>query len=194
MKQLPILCTALFIIVSVASSGICRDRDWDSIPPRHNRIQVDPLSVLGGTVGGNYEYRVDRHHAIALEGYYTFPLFGSKGYVAGGMYRYYYKQNTFIGLFAKKGYQSSSLPSPERGDTTTYTFDLSYLSIGPDWGKSWYLLGRFPITVRAGIGLPIQSEFSWKDGTAYPANPELLETLFRISTILDAELTIGVSF
>lgn len=110
------------------------------------------------------------------------------------MYRYYYKQNTFWGLFAKSGFQSSKLPAPDRGDTATYTFDLSFITIGPNWGNSWYVANRFPITFRIGMGLPINNELSWKDGRAYPLSPQLMETILKAGSFFDLELTIGISF
>jgi hypothetical protein len=194
MKQLHPIITVLICILAIASSGLCRNRDWDSIPPRHHRIQLDPISLLGGTLGGSYEFRFNRHHALALEGFYTFPLLGTEGQIVSGMYRYYYKQNTFGGIFVKNGNQSSKLPAPDRGDTTTYTIDLSYLTIGPNWGKSWYIKKRFPITFRIGMGYPVKREISWKNGLEYPTSPRLFETIYSISLYLDSELTIGVSF
>ena len=164
------------------------------MPPRHNRIQLNPLGLLSGTVGGNYEFRFDRHHALAIEGFYTIPLFGSKGNGLGGIYRYYYKQNTFLGIFFRSGFLSSKLTSPVRGDTTTYTLDLSYTTIGPNWGKAWYFKKRFLICYRIGIGYPIKQELAWKNDLAYPESPKLIETLYGISACMDSELTIGISF
>lgn len=194
MKQLHAISYILICILTIASSGLCRDRDWDSVPPRHHRIQIDPLGLLGGSLGAHYEIRFNRHHALALEGYYTFPLLGSKGRIMGGMYRYYYKQNTFGGIFVKNGYLSSKLPSPERGDTTTYTYSIEFLTIGLNWGKSWYLKKRFPLTLRIGAGYPAINRFVWKNGIEYPEMPSLFENMARFSACLDSELSIGISF
>jgi hypothetical protein len=194
MKQLNKTGIIVLCILAISSSGLCRDRDWDSVPPRHHRIQVDPISFLTGSINANYEFRFNRHHALTLEGFYTIPILGNKSQVVAGMYRYYYKQNTFWGLFLKNGSLSSKLPSPQRGDTTTYTIDMSYMTLGPNWGKSWYLKKRFPITFRIGAGYPVKSEISWKNSLLYPTSPKLFETLFRVSTCLDTELSIGVSF
>jgi hypothetical protein len=180
-------------ILMTASTGLCRNRDWDSVPPRHHRIQIDPTGLLSGSIGGNYEFRFNRHHAAALEGYYTFPVLGSEGSSISGMYRYYYKQNTFGGIFIKNGSQSSQIPS-ERGDTSTYRINLSYIILGPNWGKSWYIKNRFPITFRFGMGYPVTSDVSWKNGLKYPTDPALIETIYSIASCLDLELTIGVSF
>jgi hypothetical protein len=184
----------MLTLTLIANDSYCRTKDWDSVPPRHNRIQLNPLGLLSGTVGGNYEFRFDRHHAFAIEGFYIIPLLTSKGHAFGGMYRYYYKQNTFFGLFFKKGLGSSKLPSPEQRDTTSYTLDFSYTTLGPNWGKAWYINNRFPISFRIGIGLPMQNEVSWKDESKYPWNPKLFETTTRISSLFDGEVTIGVSF
>jgi hypothetical protein len=193
MRQLRTIGYALICILTLASPGLSRDRDWDSVPPRHHRIQIDPISFLTGSLNAHYEFRFNRHHALAIEGFYTLPLLGVEGQVVGGMYRYYYKQNTFLGLFMNNGEVISKLP-PERGDTTTYTYSIEYLIIGPNWGKSWYLNNRFPLTLRIGAGYPAISRFAWKNGLKYPTMPSLFENLARFSACLDTELSIGISF
>jgi hypothetical protein len=193
MKQLLTIGSVLICILTLASPGLCRNRDWDSVPPRHNRIQVRPTSLLSGGLSAQYEFRFNRHHALALEGFYQIPLLGVEGQSFGGMYRYYYKQNTFLGLFMNKGEVTSKLP-PERGDTTTYTYSIEYLTIGPNWGKSWYIKNRFPITFRIGAGYPAISRFAWKNGLEYPTMPVVFRNIARFSACLDSELSIGVSF
>jgi hypothetical protein len=193
MKRLQPIINVLICIMAIASSGLCRDRDWDSVPPRHNRIQIDPISFLTGSLNANYEFRFNRHHALAIEGFYTLPLLGSEGQHVGGMYRYYYKQNSFGGLFINSGDLSTRL-TPPRGDTMTYTYHIEYLTIGLNWGKSWYIKNRFPITFRIGAGYPAISRFSWKNDLEFPIQPSLIEKMAQFAVCLDGELSIGVSF
>lgn len=193
MKQLRTIGCVLICILTIASSALCRDRDWDSVPPRHHRIQVRPISLLSGALNAQYEFRFNRHHALAIEGIYQIPLLGAEGQGVGGTYRYYYKQNSFLGLFVNNGESSARLKLP-RGDTTTYTYTISYLTIGLNWGKSWYLKNRFPFTFRIGAGYPAINRFAWKNGLEYPTSPLLFENVARFSASLDGELSIGISF
>jgi hypothetical protein len=192
MKPIEIIKNTCLIAVLVCSATSAVERD--TVPIKHHRIQCNPIALLSATLYAQYEYRINLHHALAIEGSYSIPVMGNEGRAFGGMYRYYYKRNNFCGLFINNGNQSMRLPSPERGDTTTYTIDLSYLTIGPNWGKTWYINKRFPLTFRIGAGYPVQNDLTWKNGLKYPTSPKLFETIIRIGACLDGELSIGISF
>lgn len=164
----------------------------DSIPLRHHRIQTNPLSLLMGGFYGGYEFRMNEHHAAAVEGEYVLPVLGTKSWAAGGGYRYYYHRYSFAGIFANKGDLSVEIPG-ERGDNNIYSIELSYLTIGLNWGRAWYLKKRFPFAIRIGAGFPVQSDVAWKDNNPHPQK-ELMEGLFLFSSCLDGVVSIGISF
>ena len=180
------------ILALVMFSSATLFAETDSIPLRHHRIQTNPLSLLMGGLYGNYEFRMSQHHAVAVEGEYVLPLLGTKAWAAGGGYRYYYHKYSFLGIFANKGDLSVEIPG-QRGDNNTYTVELSYLTIGANWGRAWYLKNRFPFAIRIGAGFPAQSDLSWKDNNPHPEK-KLMEGLYRFSACLDGALSIGISF
>ena len=192
MKPFEIIKNTCLIAVLVCSASSAANQD--TVPVKHHRIQCNPIALLSATLYAQYEYRINLRHALAVEGAYSIPVMGNEGWAFGGMYRYYYTRNNFLGLFINDGTQSMRLPSPQRGDTTTYTIDLSYLTIGPNWGKTWYIKNRFPFTLRLGAGYPVHNMLSWKNGLKYPTSPELFENIIRIGACIDGELSIGISF
>jgi hypothetical protein len=179
----------LAFILTVSSFGA----DSDSIPFRHHKIQIDPISLIGGSFAGNYECRINPVHAFAIQGAYTMPRLGNSAFAAGIQYRRYYSPVSFWGIFANEGEMTLKIPPFERGDTTTYSFDLSYLTIGADWGKNWYIKKRFPIIFGIGAGIPVKSDLTWKNNVK-PTMASTFEAIFLISTAIDLELTIGVNF
>lgn len=150
--------------------------------------------MLVGSFIINYEYRFNEIHAIAIEGGYTLPQQGNSAGSDGGIqYRHYYTQRNFWGIFANNGEASATFPSTERGDTTKYSITITYLTVGANWGKEWYIKKRFPIVFRVGAGYPVISDFVWKNGIKHPS-ASLFEGITRFSAALDSELSIGVSF
>lgn len=171
----------------------CFGATGDSIQFRHNKIQISPIDMLIGSFMINYEYRFNEVHALAVEGGYTLPLLGNSAEYGGIQYRHYYSQRNFWGIFGNKGETTTLVPSTERGDTTKYSMDLSYLTIGANWGKEWYIKKRFPIVFRIGAGYPVISDIAWKNGIKH-SNASIFEGFARFSAALDSELSIGVSF
>jgi hypothetical protein len=186
------LIVPCFVFMAVAANP-CLGAERDSIPFRHHRFQIDPLSLLGGSILANYEFKCTPHNALAVEGSYTLPLVGNKGMSAGIQYRYYYTSTAYAGIFGHKGEMAATLPAVERGDTTKYAIELSYATIGVNWGKAWYIKKRYPFAFRIGAGYPVTSIVTWKNDQKYP-NARLFENFFRFSSALDSELSIGVSF
>lgn len=185
-----IFCGSMLLLLALVSGIFAEGKDTTTI--RHNKLQIDPLSLIVGGLYGYYEFRPIFHHALAINGGYTFPLLGTKAWLTGANYRYYYNRRAFVGLAANRAYQFMKLPSTERGDTTKYSLEVSYLNICANWGKTWYLRNRFPLTFRIGAGYPVTSELTWKNGRHPLA--DMYEAMYRFMTCLDSELSIGVSF
>jgi len=184
-----LLSRLLLFALSTTSSAF----STDTIPFRHNKFQIDPISLLTGIVVANYECRITRTHAFAVEGFYSFPGETEKQ-GEGIQYRHYYSPRNFWGIFANSGEFGIHIPPMERGDTTTYSIKMSYLVIGANWGKNWYLKNRFPIIFRFGAGYPVISDLSWKNNLKPPSYASLFEGISRFAVALDSELTIGVNF
>jgi hypothetical protein len=188
-KPAPVF-TMVLLLLAISCSGATRD----TIPFRHNKIQISPIDLLVGSFIINYEYRFNEIHAIAVEGGYTLPRQGnSAGFDEGIQYRHYYSQRNFWGIFANNGEASSTFPSTKRDDTTKYTLAISYLTVGANWGKEWYIKKRYPIVFRIGAGYPVISDIAWKNGLRHP-EASLIEGITRFFSALDSELSIGVSF
>jgi hypothetical protein len=189
-----VFCAGAMLFVSFAAAAPAAPAAGkDTAAIKHHRLQIDPVSLLVGGLYGYYEYRINFHHALAINGGYTYPLLGTEAWLAGANYRYYYNRRTFVGLVVNNGFQSFKLPSTERGDTTKYPLEISFLNVGANWGRVYYLMKRFPLTLRFGAGYPVKSELTWKNGLRHP-EADTYESLYRFISCLDSELSIGVSF
>jgi hypothetical protein len=182
-----VLALVLVVCISAASAA-----EKDPAAIKHNRLQIDPSSLIVGGLYGYYEFRPIFHHALAVDGGYSFPLLGTRAWQAGANYRYYYNRTSFVGLVANRAYQFMKLPSTERGDTAKYPLEVSWLNVGANWGKTWHLFKRFPLTFRVGAGYPVDYELAWKEERHPWAR--IYETMYRFTACLDSELSFGVSF
>jgi hypothetical protein len=164
----------------------------------HHSINVNPLGILGGAIGLNYELLLMRQHGLFIEGSYIFPLFPkNKGYGAGVSYRFHLHQrmkSNFIGIFYRMGYAESVVQDQNR---VNYDFSIKNHVAGINYGwRNRLFKTKLQYCYRVGLGVPFTT-FKW--GTN--GKPESLggissgtfENIYKYSALLDVEFSIGYS-
>jgi len=187
----------LFILLVANTPALSQVDTTDTIDNKRHAIQINPVGILGGALGLNYEYRFMQRHAIFVEGSYVFPLFqNTKGYGADMQYRFRFHPQTrsnFVGLFFKTAYAQSTIPV----DRTNYDFSYKCYAVGINYGWVKRLFKtKLDYEYHVGLGIPF-SAFTWKNGRPDKIGTmqtSTFEKIYKYTAALDAGLSFGLSF
>jgi hypothetical protein len=191
--------SAVFAGMVLVSINLAFSQEVDNKKALHNSINFNPLGIVLGTIGGNYEHLFGQKHGIMIYG--AFPAgfgFGTGSGVSVELqYRYHYfrKQNQiglnspFWGPFV---YYEKSEGEVKDNNGTKYNVNIEYCKAGASWGRRWIWGNTFNLVFKIGYGLPLYAKYNWS-----PTTPDQVETIEAMTTALagiDGELTIGFAF
>jgi hypothetical protein len=183
--------SVLFLLLLFAAQ--CHAQD--AVSPKTNFIGINPISLLLGGIVVNYEHAFAVKHGVFVEGQYSVPIFET---LYGGEigYRYHFnsaEKGAFVGPFIKYNYLKSKLADENKNN---YEYKLSSYSAGINVGNRWKFGKKTGATFRIGGGYPFSS-LTWN-----PTPPDyigglkigLLESIIKITSYLDSELSIAFLF
>jgi hypothetical protein len=156
-----------------------------------NTLNISPISLVLGSINGNYEHLFAGRHGIFVEGGYGID--NKKGY--GGGYRFHYRKETknniissYLGFFIKWQYASTNFED----DDESYDLEFRILTAGFNWGTRYDLWGPLNFAWRIGYGIPFKTEFNW--APQKHDKYKTIEALVKIFTGIDSEVSIGIAF
>lgn len=193
------------ILVSIFALSPCAQDD-DTLNLRTHAIQTNPLSMLSGAVGVNYEYLFLPRNGVAVEAVIgASPVY--KGFGAGLHYRRHYHSkpghkgldSPFWGPFINVASFESEMQYTESGSrgSSTYTipFSATYAAIGLNWGRRWVWNNGFSVVTRIGYGLPIVSlDIDDSEHEMEAEARDMVVTVMKVVYGIDGELSIGFAF
>lgn len=166
---------------------------------RHHSVNGNPMGILFGAYGLNYEY-LGGSHGLVVEAAYARSggdTASATTYGGGAGWRWHWRgrQNSgFLGVMAS--FSGGTARATVSGDMPE-TFDLSLkqLSVTMNVGKRWQLDSGLNITARLGAGRA-KRWFSTTstDPDAQEAVESVEDVMDLIPIALDGELSLGYSF
>ena len=188
-----------FIVLAVVFAiGPAHAEGGDTLSAHRNFVSFNPIALIGGGMGANYE-RMFGRTGFVLEGEYTFPVLTSTGYNLTMACRFHFRASDlsgFVGPFVKLGMVQSYIVDDYRNE---FRYRFRYGSAGIAIGKRGSLWARhhWLYTARFGLGYPFKKEWSWNPPPPDQINGvsvDFLKELIGIPAVIDGELTAGLGF
>jgi len=208
MQKLLILFTlVLFIALPVYAQDVSSVSDTVTTPdemPYKNAIQTNPLGLLMGTYGANFEHRFNPKHGALIYGSILNKK-ESDGYILSLHYRYYnepYSEAKFLciksdvgigfkGIFVRK-MDIDGIMNIEKDDVKIdYGFNYNAISLGAHFGKTYLWDSGVVLSYWIGYGFPF-GDFSWSG--AEPEEADLAEGIYTFFSGFEIDISLGYSF
>jgi len=164
-------------------------------------INANPLAIIQGQYGGNFEYLVDGTHGLLVEADYWHSSGTDSSAAGGGLrlgYRWHWRgrqDSGFLGVNVGAGLGTGSATvSNDAGQQMTYDLSVRTLEVTGDIGKRW-MMGPVNITFRIGAGYASRTaSTSSTDPDAQKAARTVQDILAFLPVALDGELSVGYTF
>ena len=189
------LCFLIILMTCTAVTARQNDSTF-----KRNSIQFNAAGLGFERWGLAYEYRLNPRHTLSVSGGGSFPSISEeKEYGLQFHYKYFLQpafDKKFLWLF-KSAYRNTFLDFNVRymnlegvHNSSEYLFDSS--CIGAGIGQNWGWNSGFTVSYWLGYGLPISSDFSWKN--TVPEDGDSWASMYKWASGLDFGLAFGYSF
>ncbi len=189
MKLVLILAVVLSVLPLMAEDVPAQGKEFTMA------ANVNPLGIVSGSYGGNFEYLFAQMHGVVVEGAYSSSASGetsSTGYLGALHYRWHWSgamQSGFLGAFVKYG---SSTGTGTYGVGTPFTFDMTLVSYGLNVGKRWVWDNGINVVARIGYG-QTSLDFETSDAGANDSI-DTFKTALELLAGIDLEFSVGYAF
>ena len=164
-------------------------------------INANPLAIVQGEYGGNFEYLLHGTHGLLVEADYWRDNGVDSSASGGGLrvgYRWHWRgrQNSgFLGVNVGAGAGTGSATvTNDAGQKMSYDLTVRTLEVTGDIGKRW-MLGPINVTARVGAGWAHRTaSTSSGDPAAQQAASQVQDILAFLPIALDGELSLGYTF
>ena len=169
-----------------------------------NSFQTDPIGLLFGGFGANYEHRFNPKHALFIEGAISNAA-QAEGYMFSLHYRFYKPPEKdakflfiksdnglgFKGFFVRHSEMDVVMTIEEDIGDVDYNFTYDTITLGLHLGKTYLWDSGFTMTYRFGYGYQI-GDFEWVGNE--PEDAGLIEMFYKFFSGFDFGLTVGYCF
>lgn len=161
-----------------------------------NAIQIGPIGLFTGNYTLVYEHLYKSQHGLVIGGS-IIDSKNLKGYDLSLNYRKHKgvgMKTGFWGIFINYSNVEGEVVESKNGQTeNTYGFTNTAFAVGPNIGKRWVANSGLSLVFRIGYGIPF-SEFKWVDEKPDDDIARFTEKIYKITSGLDGELSIGFCF
>jgi hypothetical protein len=194
------------VLVAFATHPASADQTIQSTGPapleRTNSINANPLAIIWGDYGGNYEHLFGGRHGLLVEAAFSSGGNDEASYTSyGGAlgYRFHWsgsQDSGFLGLNVGFGVGTgASTVANSAGQPMTYDLSIRTLYATMDVGKRWQFDSGLNVTFRLGAGRALRTVSTTSNAPdAQKAAQDLQDVLAWLPVTLDGELSLGYSF
>ena len=188
--------TILFLIIFL--SILCKAQKTDDISKvSNNGINIGFMGALHTvSYSINYEHLFNNRHGLV----FGLPLINMKKGKEKGFslsYRNHWKNkmsSPYWGVFLNYSNIETSAKETVNGTLVNeYRLTNSATTIGVNVGRRWVTNFGLNLAIRTGVGIPF-SKFEWIDNPNDQEFEEFSESVFKIISAFDVELSVGYCF